>query len=87
MPVKTLYIEIVRVHQTTTHCSFVHMYSSKASVFLLGIKMRIVMDHRLLTYAQVKAKADCLWSHQDWFLAQMETCLMWDISTLDLVDC
>jgi len=66
---------------------FVHMYSSKASVFLLGIKMRTVMDHRLLTYAQVKAKADCLWSHQEWFLAQMETCLMWDISTLDLVDC
>jgi len=48
--------------------------------------MRFVCDYRLLTNSQAKAKADCLWAHQECFLAQMETCTMWEIATLDLED-
>jgi len=36
---------------------------------------------------QAKAKADSLRLHQEYFLAQMETCATWEISMLNLQDC
>jgi len=64
VPIKALHIEINQVHQTTV-CSWIkHLFLSKATVFPLGIKMRLVRDYQILTNAQAKAKADCLQSHQ-----------------------
>jgi len=48
--------------------------------------MRFVRDYHLLTNSQAKAKAECLHAHQEWFLAQMETCTTWEIASLDLED-
>jgi len=48
--------------------------------------MRFVRDYHLLTNSQAKAKANCLRVHQECFLAQMETCTTWEITTLDLED-
>jgi len=86
VPVKALHIEIDQVQQTTVRSRIEHLFSSKATVFPLGIKMRLARDYRILTNAQAKAKADSLRSHQERFLAQMETCSTWEISTLDLTD-
>ncbi len=84
VPVKALHIEIDQVQQMTVQIE--HLFSSKATVFPLGIKMQLVHDYCILTNAQVKAKADSLCSHQERFLAQMETCSTWEISMLDLTD-
>jgi len=48
--------------------------------------MHFVRDYRLLTNSQAKAKAECLWAHQERFLMQMETCITWEIANLDLKD-
>jgi len=48
--------------------------------------MRLVRDYKLLTNTKAKAKADSLRSNQQRFLANMETCITWEISTLDLPD-
>jgi len=40
-----------------------------------------------LTNVQAKAIANSLHLHQERFLAQMETCLTWEILKLDLTDC
>jgi len=86
VPVKALHIEIDKVQKTTVQSRIKHLFSSKAMVFPLGIKMQSVRDYRILTNAQAKAKANSLRSHQEWFLAQIETCSTWEISTLDLTD-
>jgi len=86
VPIKALHIEIDQVHQTMVQSQIEHLFSLKATVFPLGIKMRLVRDYRILTNAQAKAKADCLRSHQELFLAQMETCSTWEILTLNLPD-
>jgi len=44
-PVKALHIEINRIHQTVTRSHIEYLYSSKATVFPLGFKMRLVQDH------------------------------------------
>jgi len=59
-PVKALHIEIDRVHQTLTRSCIEFLYSSRATVFPLGFKMRLVRDHQLLTNVQAKAKAASL---------------------------
>jgi len=48
--------------------------------------MQFIQDYCLLTHSQAKAKAECLKAHQERFLNQMETCITWEIATLDLKD-
>jgi len=49
------------------------LYSSKATVFHLGIKMHFVRDYHLLTNSQqAKVKAECSKAHQEHFLNQMK---------------
>jgi len=48
--------------------------------------MQFIRDHHLIINLQAKAKAECLWAHQECFLNQMEMCIMWEILTLDLED-
>ena len=48
--------------------------------------MRLVRDHKLLTNTKAKAKAASLRTNQQRFLSNMETCITWELSTLDLVD-
>jgi len=62
------------------------MYSSSAVNFPLGIKMHLVRDLKLLTNPKVKEKALSLCITQDQFLHQTETCITWEIATIDLVD-
>jgi len=85
-PIKALHIEIDKVNQGINRARIEAIYSSKAKVFPLGIKMRFVRDYRLLTNSQAKAKAECLKAHQEQFLNQMETCITWEIAALDLED-
>jgi len=59
-PVKALHIDIDKVHQGMNRSRIKHLYSSSATVFPLGIKMRFVRDYHLLTNSQAKAKANCL---------------------------
>jgi len=87
VPVKALHIEIDQVQQTIVQSRIEHLFSSKATVFPLGIKMQLVQDYCIITNAQAKAKANSLCLHQERFLAQMETCSTWEISTLDLTEC
>jgi len=79
-------MDIDKVHQGVNHSRLEYLYSSKATVFPLGIKMWFVHDHQLLTNFQAKAKAECLRTHQECFLAQMEMCTTWEILNLDLED-
>jgi len=85
-PVKALHIDIDKVHQGVNNSQIEHLYLATATVFPLGIKMRFIRDYRLLTNSQAKAKAKCLRTHQELFLAQMETCITWEILNLDLED-
>jgi len=59
-PIKALHVEIDKVHQGINRSRIEYLYSSKATVFPLGIKMRLVRDYRFLTNSQVKAKVECL---------------------------
>jgi len=86
-PIKALHVDVDKAHQGVNRNQLEFLYSSKATVFPLGIKMRFVCDYRLLTNSQAKAKAECLRGHQERFLAQMETCTTWEIANLDLEDC
>jgi len=85
-PVRVLHIKINRIHQTVMRSRIKYLYSSKAMVFPLGFKMQLIRDHRLLMNTQAKEKATSLQVHQARFLAQMETCSMWELATLDLID-
>jgi len=85
-PIKALHVDVDKAHQGVNRSRLEFLYSSKATVFPLGIKMRFVRDYRLLTNSQAKAKAECLRGHQERFLAQMETCTTWEIANLDLED-
>jgi len=85
-PIKALHIDIDKVHQGVNRSRIEHLYSSSATVFPLGIKMRFVRDFKLLMNSQAKAKAECLRAHQERFLSQMETCTTWEIASLDLED-
>jgi len=48
--------------------------------------MRLVRELRLLTNADAKAKAASLRTTQQWFLANMDSCILWEIATFDLAD-
>jgi len=45
-PVKVLHIKIDRIHQMVTRSQIEYLYSSKATVFLLGFKMQLVHNHQ-----------------------------------------
>jgi len=55
-------------------------------VFPLGIKMRLVRELQLLTNANAKAKAASLQTTQQRFLANMDSCILWELATLDLAN-
>jgi len=57
-----------------------------AMVFPLGIKMRLVRELRLLTNVNAKTKESSLQITQQWFLANMDSCILWEIATLNLAD-
>jgi len=57
-----------------------------ATVFPLGIKMRLVRELRLLTNTDAKDKASSLQTTQQQFLANMDSCISWEIATLNLTD-
>jgi len=83
--VKTLHLEINQSEPASKqHVEAV--YSSTVEVFPLDIKMCLVQNAQLLTNPTVKAKSMSLWSLQNCFTLQMESCLMWEIATLDLPD-
>jgi len=86
LPIKALHIEIDKVNQGIAQGRIEALYSSKATVFPLGIKMHFVRDYQLLTNSQAKAKVECLKAHQECFLNYMETCIMWEITALGLED-
>jgi len=46
----------------------------------------MVRELCLLTNADVKAKAASLRTTQQWFLNNMDSCISWEVVTLDLVD-
>jgi len=48
--------------------------------------MHLVCDYKLLTNTKAKAKADSLRMNQQQFLANMETCILWELSMLALLD-
>jgi len=85
-PVKVLHVDVDKAHYGVNRSRIEHLYLSSATVFPLGIKMRFVRDYRLLTNSQAKAKANCLRTHQERFLSNMETCTTWEIANLDLED-
>jgi len=62
------------------------LYSLAATVFPLGIKMRMVRELCLLTNANTKAKAASLWTTQQRFLDNMNICISWELATLKLID-
>jgi len=86
LPIKALHVEIDKLNQAVNCSQIEQLYSSKVTIFPLGIKMQFVHDFCLLTNSQAKAKAECLKAHQEQFLNQMETCLMWEVAALDLED-
>jgi len=49
--------------------------------------MQLVRDYKLLTNVRAKEKAKCLRSMQDHFLKNLQTCITWELSTINLEDC
>jgi len=83
---KTLHIKIDKREPVQACQTLERLYSSLAQTFPLGIKMRLVHDHKLLTNTKAKAKAASLWANQEHFLKNMETCISCKIATIDLPD-
>jgi len=84
--IKALHLDINKADSMDFKCRIEVIYSSMATTFPLGIKMRLVRDFRLLTNAKAKDKAQSLRATQGQFLCQTETCTTWEIATLDLED-
>jgi len=51
-----------------------------------GIKMQMVRELCLLTNANAKAKAASLQTTQQRFLNNMDSCISWEVTTLELFD-
>ena len=83
---KALHIEIDKREPAQARHALERLYSSSAKTFPLGIKMRMVCDQKLLTNTKAKAKAASLRANQEQFLKNMETCISWEIATIDLPD-
>jgi len=85
-PVKALHLEINVLEPYATCRRAETIFSSTVEVFPLDIKLHLVWDTWLLTNLMVKTKATSLRSLQNHFISQMESCLTWEIATLDLPD-
>ena len=84
--VKALHLEIDSKEPRSQRTAVEKLYSAHANFCPLGIQMRLVPEtHELANHTAI-AKAVCLREKQKAFLAQSETCLSWEISTLDLYD-
>jgi len=83
--VKAIHIEVGKFSLTMSQNRLKRLYSLAATTFPLGIKMRLVCELWLLTNADAKAKAT-LRTTQQRFLDNMDSCISWGVSTLDLVD-
>jgi len=82
--VKALHLEINVLEPYASRRRVETIFSSTAEAFPLDIKLRLVRDARLLTNPTVKAKATSLRALQNRFVLQMESCMTWEIATLDL---
>jgi len=85
-PIKALHIEINKNDPPAYKARIEALYSSSATTFPLGIKMRLVRDYKQLTNVRAKEKAKCLRSMQERFLKHSQTCITWELSTIDLED-
>jgi len=83
-PVKALHLEINQSEPYASKQWLEAVFLSTVEVFLLDTKMHLVQDARLLTNPTVKVKALSLQSLQHRFTSQMESCMTWEIATLDL---
>ncbi len=84
--IKALHIDLNKSDPQEYKCRLEALYSSSAKTFPLGIKMRLVRDFKLLTNINAKEKARSLRATQGQFLQQTETCITWEIATIDLED-
>jgi len=84
--VKALHLDINKADPPDSKKRIELMYASSAVNFPLGIKMRLVRDLKLLTNPKAKDKALSLRVTQDQFLHQTETCITWEIATIDLIN-
>jgi len=84
--VKALHLDINKADPPDSKKRIELMYASSVVNFPLGIKMRLVRDLKLLTNPKAKDKALSLRITQDQFLHQTETCITWEIATIDLID-
>ena len=84
---KALHIEIDKGKLPSCHHLLENLYSSLVTMFPLDIKMHLVRDHKLLTNTKAKAKEASLRANQQRFLSSnIETCITWELSSLDLQD-
>ncbi len=84
--VKVLHIEVDKADPASSRNRIERLYSLAATVFPLGIKMRMVRELCLLTNTDAKAKAASLQTTQQRFLDNMDSCISWEVMTLELVD-
>jgi len=84
--IKALHIEINKNDPLAFKARIKVLYSSSATTFLLRIKMRLVCDYKQLTNVHAKEKAKCLRSMQERFLKNSQTCITWELSTINLED-
>jgi len=83
-PVKALHLEINQSEPYASKQWLEAVFLSTVEVFLLDTKMHLVRDARLLTNLTVKVKALSLRALQQRFTSQTESCMTWEIATLDL---
>jgi len=84
--IKALHIKINKADPPAFKARIEALYSSLATTFPLGIKMHLVRDYKLLTNVRAKEKAKCLCSMQEHFLKNSQTCITWELSTINLED-
>jgi len=73
--IKALHLDINKADPLEYKGRLEALYSSSATTFPLGIKMRLVRDLKLLTNIKAKEKARSLRATQGQFLQQTETCI------------
>jgi len=84
---KALHIEIDKGKLPSCHHLLENLYSSLVTMFPLDVKMHLVRDHKLLTNTKAKTKEASLRANQQRFLSSnIETCITWELSSLDLQD-
>jgi len=84
--IKALHIEINKSDPPAFKAHIEALYSSSATTFPLDIKMWLVHNYKLLTNVHAKEKAKCLQNMQERFLKNSQTCITWELSTINLED-